>query len=167
MSHINFNCFECNAEFSVEKKHAGTEISCDECSFRQIVPEETIEQIEQKEDDEAINKIILTTAPTLEGYQITETLEVITAECAFGMNIIMDVFASFTDFFGGRSNSTQRILRDARKKCLYELKREAATLGADAVIAVDLDYSEFSGKGKSMLFLVTSGTAVKVRNLEP
>ena len=28
------------------------------------------------------------------------------------------------------------------------------------VIGVDLDYSEFSGGGKSMLFLVASGTAV-------
>jgi len=31
------------------------------------------------------------------------------------------------------------------------------------VIGVKLDYSEFSGGGKSMLFLVASGTAVKLR----
>ena len=36
-----------------------------------------------------------------------------------------------------------------------------------AVIAVDLDYSEFSGGGKSMLFLVASGTAVVAESLEP
>ena len=34
--------------------------------------------------------------------------------------------------------------------------------GANAVIGVDLDYSEISAQGKSMLFLVASGTAVKV-----
>jgi uncharacterized protein YbjQ (UPF0145 family) len=28
---------------------------------------------------------------------------------------------------------------------------------------VDLDYSEFSGGGKSMLFLVANGTAVRLR----
>ncbi|MDD9823409.1 MAG: heavy metal-binding domain-containing protein [Gammaproteobacteria bacterium] len=33
-------------------------------------------------------------------------------------------------------------------------------MGADAVIGVDLEYSEFSGGGKSMLFLAASGTAV-------
>ena len=37
------------------------------------------------------------------------------------------------------------------------------TIGADAVIGVDLDYSEFSGGGKSMLFIVASGTAVKLK----
>ena len=43
---------------------------------------------------------------------------------------------------------------------LYELKKEAYYLKADGVIGIDLDYSEFSGGGKSMLFLVASGTAV-------
>jgi len=40
------------------------------------------------------------------------------------------------------------------------LKKEALLTGANAVIGVDLDYSEISGGGKSMLFLVASGTAV-------
>jgi len=109
-----------------------------------------------------VSKIILTTAPSLEGYKVIETLEIITAECVYGMNMLRDIFASFTDIFGGRSESSQRVLRDARKTCLNELKKEASILGADAVIAVDLDYSEFSGDGKSMLFLVASGTAVKI-----
>ena len=49
-----------------------------------------------------------------------------------------------------------------RETCLSELKVEADQLGANAVIGVDLDYSEISGGGKSMLFLVASGTAVVV-----
>jgi uncharacterized protein YbjQ (UPF0145 family) len=43
------------------------------------------------------------------------------------------------------------------------LKLEAKKLGADAIIGIDLDYQEFSGKGKGMLFLVASGTAVKLK----
>ena len=77
------------------------------------------------------------------------------------MNIFRDFFSSITDIVGGRSNATQKILKDLRKTCLAELKLEAYRLGADAVIGVDLDYSEFSGGGKSMLFLIASGTAVK------
>ncbi len=106
--------------------------------------------------------IILTTADSLEGYKVTKTLEVITAECVFGMNFLRDFFSSFTDFFGGRSNATQKVLKDARKTALEELRKEAEQLGANAVIGVRLDYSEFSGDGKSMLFLVASGTAVVV-----
>ena len=80
------------------------------------------------------------------------------------MNIFRDIFAEVTDFFGGRSKASQKVLRDARKHCLNELRQEAKELGANAVIGVDLDYSEISGKGKGMLFLVASGTAVKVKN---
>jgi uncharacterized protein YbjQ (UPF0145 family) len=80
-------------------------------------------------------------------------------------NLFSDFFAGMTDFFGGRSDSTQKVLRDARRTCLYELKKEAYEGGANAVIAVKLDYSEFTGKGKSMLFLVASGTAVQVEKV--
>jgi uncharacterized protein YbjQ (UPF0145 family) len=110
--------------------------------------------------------VILTTAPALEGFRVTRTIEIISAECAFGMNVLKDVFSGMRDFFGGRSNATQNILRDSRRTCLAELRKEAVGVGANAVIAVDLDYSEFSGGGKSMLFLVASGTAVKVEPLE-
>lgn len=109
--------------------------------------------------------VILTTASAIEGYSVIKTIDIITSECAFGMNVFRDFFAAWTDFFGGRSAATQKVLRDARIACLTQLREEAVSRGANAVIAVDLDYSEFSGKGKSMLFLVASGTAVKVTKL--
>ena len=110
--------------------------------------------------------ILITTAQSLENYKVTETIDIITSECVFGMNVFRDFFAGLTDFFGGRSKASQKVLRDARKTCLSELKREADNIGANAVIAVDLDYSEISGGGKSMLFLVASGTAVKVEPIK-
>ncbi len=39
----------------------------------------------------------------------------------------------------------------------------AEELGGDAVIGVDLDFSEISGGGKGMVLLVASGTAVRLR----
>ena len=110
-----------------------------------------------------IENIILTTAPTVANRDIDHEIEVITAECVFGMNIFRDLFAGFRDVFGGRSSASQKVLRDSRKTCLDELKMEAAEVGADAIIGIDLDYQEFSGKGKGMLFLVASGTAVKLK----
>jgi uncharacterized protein YbjQ (UPF0145 family) len=109
--------------------------------------------------------IVLTTAPGVDGFRVARTLEIITAECAFGMNIFRDFFAGIRDFVGGRSLATQKVLRDARRTCLTEFRREADELGADAVIAVSLTYSEFSGQEKSMLFLVASGTAVQLEKL--
>ena len=84
-----------------------------------------------------------------------------TAECAFGMNIFKDLFASVRDIVGGRSRAVQNTLRDARRTALFELKREAWLVGADAVVGVDLDYVELSSAG-SMVMLVASGTAVRL-----
>ncbi|MEQ6890238.1 YbjQ family protein [Halomonas sp. CS7] len=107
-------------------------------------------------------RVILTTSSHLEGYRVTEHVDIVSAECVLGMNILKDMFAGFRDFFGGRNTSSQDALRDARVACLDELRREASNMGANAVIGIDLDYSEISGGGKSMLFLVATGTAVKV-----
>ncbi|GGX76940.1 UPF0145 protein [Litchfieldella qijiaojingensis] len=108
------------------------------------------------------DRLILTTSSHLEGYRVTDHIDIVSAECVFGMNVLKDMFSSFRDFFGGRNKSSQDALREARVACLNELRREAESMGANAVIGVDLDYSEISGGGKSMLFLVATGTAVKV-----
>lgn len=110
--------------------------------------------------DALLQQIIITTE-TVAPFEVDRRIDIITAECAFGMNIIKDLFTGLTDVFGGRSSSIQNTLRDAKENVLRELRREAYRVGANAVIGVDLDYSEFSGGGKSMLFVVASGTAIK------
>ena len=105
-----------------------------------------------------INAIMLTTetAPNL---NITKRIEIVTAECAFGMNVFKDLFAGVRNIVGGRSEAVQKTMRDSRRVALLELKKEAYEVGANAVVGVDLDYVEFSSGG-SMVMLVASGTAV-------
>ena len=112
------------------------------------------------ERDINVEKVILTTAYVVSNREIDHEIEVITSECVYGMNLFRDSFAGVRNIFGGRSKATQKVLNDLRETCLYELKALAYEKGADAVIAIDLDYSEFSG---GMLFLVASGTAVKLK----
>lgn len=100
------------------------------------------------------------TTQTLPGYTVQRSVGIVTAECALGMNIFRDLAAGMTDVFGGRSVATQSVLRDARVTCLRELRTAAMEQGGNAVVGVRLDYSEFSGGGKSMPFLVASGTAL-------
>ena len=56
----------------------------------------------------------------------------------------------------------RKTMRDSRKTALYELKKEAYEVGANAVVGVDLDYVELAGTGSSMVMLVASGTAVVI-----
>lgn len=123
-------------------------------------------QIENTEIAQKAAQVILTTAPSLEGFKIIETLEIVSAECAFVMNLFLDQLVALTDVFGGVESSMQQTLRTARRTCLEELKKEAAEINANAVIAIQMKYGEFSGKGKSMLFLAATGTAVRVERLE-
>jgi uncharacterized protein YbjQ (UPF0145 family) len=109
-------------------------------------------------------EIVLTTSFLLAGREIEREIEIVTAECVFGMNIFRDLFAAARDLFGGRSVATQKVLRDARRTALRELRKEALMVGADAVIVVDLDWQEISGgSGGGMIMLVASGTAVQTR----
>ncbi len=119
-----------------------------------------VEKVALNDRLEAIEAITLTTetAPNL---KITKRIEIVTAECAFGMNIFKDLFAGVRDIVGGRSEAVQKTMRNSRKTALYELKKEAYEVGANAVVGVDLDYVELSSAG-SMVMLVASGTAVVI-----
>jgi uncharacterized protein YbjQ (UPF0145 family) len=84
--------------------------------------------------------------PLTTGFQtaagvVEQELDVITAECVFGMNIFRDLLAGVRDIAGGRSEASQNVLRDVRKEAPKELRLEAARKGADAVIGVHLDYN--------------------------
>ena len=106
---------------------------------------------------------ILLTTETATNLKIIKRIEIVTAECAFGMNIFKDLFAGVRDIVGGRSRAVQKTMRDARKTVLYELKKEAHLVGANAVVGVDLDYVELSSAA-SMIMLVASGTAVVIED---
>ena len=139
---------------------------CNACASKQhsINPSDAILSAMNAERG-MIQSVIVTTTPSLDGYRVTKVIDVISAECVFGMNIFKDFFTGLTDFFGGRSETSQKVLKDARQLCIRELKTEAYRVGANAVIGVNLDYSEFSVQGKSMLFLVASGTAVVLEKI--
>jgi len=130
--------------------------------IQELIDNKQFDELPTEVIDEIAQDIIVTTETSMQGYHITERIEIITAECVFGMNMFRDYFAGIRDIFGGRSKASQKVLRDSRRVCLTELRREALIVGANAVIGVDLDYNEISGDGKSMLFLVASGTAVTV-----
>ena len=102
-----------------------------------------------------------TTTNNVEGRPVREYLGIVTGEVIVGANLFRDLFASITDIVGGRSGAYENALRDARNQALAELQAEAADLGADAVVAIDLDY-EVLGQNGSMLMVSASGTAAVI-----
>src|SRR5688500_2298404 len=103
--------------------------------------------------------VIVTTTPSIEGKKITSYRGVVTGEAIMGANIFKDVFAGIRDIVGGRSATYERELRRARDIAMEEIKTSAAEMGANAVVAIDIDYETVGGQG-SMLMVTVSGTAV-------
>lgn len=104
--------------------------------------------------------MIITTTNQLEGKKIEQYLGIVVGEAVMGANLFKDIFAQIRDIVGGRSGAYEDELTKARKIGFQELESEALSIGANAVIGVDIDY-EVVGKGGSMLMVSISGTAIK------
>ena len=108
--------------------------------------------------------MILTTTPSIEGKTIKQYHGIVIGEAVMGANIFKDLFASIRDIVGGRSGSYEEELTRARKLAFNEIEHEARSMGANAVVGIDLDYQVIGDKG-SMLMVSISGTAVKTSPL--
>ena len=105
--------------------------------------------------------MILTTTPGIEGRRVVRYAGVVTGEAILGANIFKDLFAGIRDIVGGRSAAYEQELRRDRSIALTEIRQAASELGANAVVAIDIDYETVGGQG-SMLMVSVSGTAVVV-----
>ncbi|MBO6825412.1 MAG: heavy metal-binding domain-containing protein [Sneathiella sp.] len=103
--------------------------------------------------------MIISTTGSVEGKRITQYHGIVAGDAVMGANFVRDFFARVTDVIGGRSGAYQKELRKARNVALEELMEEAAELGANAVVGVNLDTEVM---GESMLMVVATGTAVTV-----
>jgi uncharacterized protein YbjQ (UPF0145 family) len=106
--------------------------------------------------------MILTTAPAIEGKKIMAHYGIVSSETILRANIFKDFLAGVRDIVGGRSGAYKKSLPEAKEIAMRELTAQAQALGANAVIAIDLDYETLtSGGGISMLMVADSGTAVR------
>ena len=104
--------------------------------------------------------MIVTTTPSVEGKKIVEYKGIVFGEVISGVNMVKDMMAGLTNIFGGRSNTYETELINARQNALREMEERAARLGANAVVGVDIDY-EVLGANNGMLMVTASGTAVR------
>ncbi|HEU4528140.1 MAG TPA: YbjQ family protein [Actinomycetota bacterium] len=103
--------------------------------------------------------MIVTTTHAVEGRAVQQYLGLVTAQGVLGVNAFKDVAAGVRNIFGGRSRSYENELASGVSDAIAEMETQAAELGADAVIGVDIDYETV---GQNMLMISASGTAVKL-----
>jgi uncharacterized protein YbjQ (UPF0145 family) len=104
--------------------------------------------------------IMVVTTPNLEGTRIVRYLGIVSGEAIMGANIFKDFFAGIRDIIGGRSGAYEQELRKAKTVALDEMVQQAREMGANAIVAVDLDYESIGTDRGGMLMVTAAGTAI-------
>lgn len=103
--------------------------------------------------------MLIVTTDRIEGHRVVQYLGIVSGDAIVGANLFRDLFARVRDVVGGRAGGYEQALRGAKSHAIEDMIEEAQRLGADAVLAVDLDYETV---GESMLMVSANGTAVKL-----
>ncbi|MFI3299772.1 MAG: YbjQ family protein [Rikenellaceae bacterium] len=110
--------------------------------------------------------ILVTTTNSFQGLEILKYVNLVSTNIVVGTNFFSDFGASFTDLFGGYSDTYQRKLQGIYKSAIDNLKQQAASQGCNAIVGLKIDFDEISGKGKSMFMVSAVGMAVKLKQEE-
>lgn len=105
--------------------------------------------------------VLISTTPFIEGRPVREYKGAIYSQAILGANIVLDIMSAIRDMIGGRVRSYEHVLERAREDALKALIKEADKVGANAILAVDLDYNTVGPQGQMMMVSV-SGTAVVI-----
>lgn len=111
-------------------------------------------------------EVLLSTTASIPNYEVIESRGLVFANVVLGTNFFSDIAASFTDTFGGTSDSYQGKLDKIYSEVIEKLKKKALELGCNAIIGFKIDFDEISGKQKSMFMVNAVGTACKAKLIE-
>jgi uncharacterized protein YbjQ (UPF0145 family) len=137
--------------------YIGSEPLCPDCEL-QLIQRDRDERKRQKEVTERAQNVLVTTTPTIEGHRIVEYLGIESIEIVIGTGFLSELTGEIADFMGRRSMRFEAKLQEAKRLAFDKLKFRAADHGANAVVGIDLDYTEFSG---NRIGLILNGTLVR------
>ena len=69
--------------------------------------------------------MLTTTTPVIEGKRITKYYGIVSGETIIGAKIFRDFLAGIRDVIGGRSNSYEKVLREAKNSALRGMEEQA------------------------------------------
>jgi uncharacterized protein YbjQ (UPF0145 family) len=103
--------------------------------------------------------LIVTTANSVEGRQITEQLGIVRGIVVRAQTISQGIRGAFSSILGGNIKAYVEVCEQARRDAYSLMEEHAADLGADAVVAMRYDATEFA---QGVTEVLAYGTAVKL-----
>ncbi len=110
------------------------------------------------------NKINVTTASIIDGWCIDEYIGIVSSHVVAGTNVFSDIAASFSDVFGGRSESYNKQLSIINEEVIHKLMKEGVRKKGNWLIGLSIDHDEISGQDKSMFMVTATATVVRASN---
>lgn len=92
-----------------------------------------------------------------------DPIGIISAQSVTGTGLLSEISSSWADLMGGQSDALSNKLLNGENLCKDKLRFSTLTLGGNAIIATDIDYSEVGG-ARGMLMVCMAGTAIKVKS---
>lgn len=165
-------CKECGKKLGFLEQGVGG--LCSQCNYLSTISPDEVEQLDQvKQDwentqvqlsiDQAEIDAVTITTEAVPSLKIVKRIDVISAQAAFEINNFKDMFVGFMNPVKGRSNELEKQLDELKVKSTQKLKAKAHEVGANAVVAVDLDLSTVTIGSISMM-MMASGTAVVIED---
>jgi|SRR5579884_769731 len=105
-------------------------------------------------------RILVTTANAFDGFEIEEYLGVVRGIVVRAQTIGQGLRGAFSSIFGGNIKAYEEVCETARSDAFRRMVDHAAERGADAVIAMRYDATEFS---QGITEVLAYGTAVRLR----
>ena len=109
--------------------------------------------------------MIITSTNDIKGYKITQYLGLINVNVVIGANFFSDFFASFTDVFGGYSDTYQSKLDKIYGDALRELTKKAEGKGSDTYKTEDGRMIEFHSSMGAVNWFVSNGWKLESEHL--
>ena len=104
--------------------------------------------------------MIVTTGNNIEGYTITEYLGIVRGIVVRAPTIGQGFLGGLQKMIGGNSEAYAEACEAARQEAFLRMLRHTEHLGADAIIAMRYDATEFA---ESVTEVLAYGTAVKIK----
>jgi uncharacterized protein YbjQ (UPF0145 family) len=104
-------------------------------------------------------RIAVTTGNSLEGYEITEYLGIVRGIVVRAQTITQGIRGAFSSILGGNIRAFEEVCEQARSDAYVRMVEHAVERGADAIIAMRYDATEFA---QGVTEVLAYGTAVKL-----
>lgn len=88
--------------------------------------------------------MLKTTADAFPDRDIEETLGLVVANAVRARHVGRDILAGFKNLVGGEIGAYQHLLMESREEAMGRLEAEAATMGADAIVAMRMATSSIA-----------------------